>query len=309
MKRVLVISLFSLISFLNPILFPWNTPAQADDEKLHVVTTLPFLADFVQQVGGERVQVTTLLSGMESEHTYTPKPADIRTIKEADVLVQVGLGLEIWLDGLIRNASNKKLTVITSSKGIPLLRDEAAGSNHPNDEHPHGMGNPHIWLDPERAKEMIRNITEGLIHADPRGKKIYQANQGIYLQKIDVLIDDIKGRTKTLSQRRMITHHPAWPYFAKRFGFVVEGDIQTQVGSEPSANHLASLIRTVKQKKVRVIVSEPQLNPKVPEAIARETGARVVVLTPIPGGVPGTETYLSMMKYNADQLIQALQQP
>jgi ABC-type Zn uptake system ZnuABC Zn-binding protein ZnuA len=283
-----------------------DPPSSPETSRLEVVATLPFLADFVFRIGGDRVHVSTLLSGMESEHTYTPKPGDIRTVHGAAVLVQVGLGLEVWVDGLIRNAANKNLKMITVSKGIPLLRDEEVPSGNEESEHP--MGNPHIWLDPERAKEMVRNITEGLIQADPKRRKLYLSNQGVYLSEIDALSKDIQRSTRNLRSRSFIAHHPAWPYFAKRFGLNVAGVIQHQVGSEPSANHLAALIRTMKKEKIRVIVSEPQLSPKIPNALARETGARIVVLTPIPGGLPGTETYLKMMKYNAEQLIQGLQQ-
>ncbi|MBI4715963.1 MAG: zinc ABC transporter substrate-binding protein [Nitrospirae bacterium] len=278
-----------------------------------MVATPPFLPDFAERVGGNRVRVSSLLTGLESEHTYTPKPADIQRVREADVLIQVGLGLEVWVDGLIRNAANPRMKMLVASKGIPLLRDESAphDEDHDGDHddehgHGHGMGNPHIWLDPERAKEMVRNITEGMIQADPQGKKIYLANQGTYLGELDALTREISRSLKDLPNRTIVTHHPAWPYFAKRFGLRVAGDIHTQVGSEPSARHIAEMLRLMKKEKVRLIVSEPQLSPKFPQALARETGARIAVLTPLPNGVPGTETYLKMMRYNADQVARGL---
>jgi ABC-type Zn uptake system ZnuABC Zn-binding protein ZnuA len=155
---------------------------------------------------------------------------------------------------------------------------------------------------------MLRHILEGLIKVDPQGKEIYRNNFANYIQKLDQLEAEGKQKVKALADRRIITHHAAWPYFARRFGFVIEGNLISQVGSEPSAKTLARLTRKIKQEGIRVIVSEPQLNPKLPQMMAHETGAKVVVLTPLPGAIAGTETYLSMIEYNINQLVQALQE-
>ena len=270
-------------------------------QKIKVVTTLTLLEDFVRNVGGERVEVRSLLSGLESEHTYTPKPSDIAAVREAQVLVEVGLGLEVWVESLIKNASNKNLTVVTTSRGIPLLRGDEMdthGSGH--------LGNPHIWLDPERAKSMIRHITEALSGIDPEGRSYYLANQAGYFKRIDEMRRDIEKRLQYVKNRKIITHHPAWPYFSQRFGLQIVDNIQLQAGTEPSARHMADIISKVRKGDIKVIVSEPQLSPKVPKAIADETGARIVTLTPIPGGLPGTESYIEMMEYNGSRLAEAL---
>jgi len=271
-------------------------------QKIKVVTTLTILEDFVRNIGGDRVEVRSLLSGLESEHTYSPKPSDIITVKEAQVLVEIGLGLEVWVASLVRNASNSKLVVVTTSNGIPLLRNEEVDT-HGHDSH---MGNPHIWLDPERAKSMIRHITDTLSKIDPEGRKYYLSNQSEYYKKIDLMRKDIERKLKPVQNRRIITHHPAWPYFAQRFNLQIVDNIQIQVGTEPSARHIADLIRKIKAENIKALVSEPQLNPKVPKAIADETKVKIVTLTPIPGGLPGTETYIEMMKYNAGLLAEAL---
>lgn len=292
-----------LLLFTAVILLLFSTTLEAfAGQKIKVVTTLTILEDFVKNVGGDRVEVKSLLTGLESEHTYTPKPSDITSIREAKMLVKIGLGLEIWVDSLIKNASNNNLTIVTTSSGIPLLRNEETDS-HGHDAH---SGNPHIWLDPERAKVMTRHITDALIKIDPAGRKIYLGNQSEYFNKIDALRKNIEAKLGTVSNRRIITHHPAWPYFAQRFKLQIADNIQTQVGSEPSARHIAGIINLVKKEKIRVIVSEPQLNQKVPRAIAEETGAKLITLTPIPGGLPGTDTYIDMMKHIGEQLATAL---
>jgi len=281
-------------------------------EPVPVVATLPVLADFVRAIGGEHVRVASLITGLESEHTYTPKPSDIQAVREAAVLVKVGLGLEVWVNGLIKNAENPRLIVVDTSRGIPLMRGgdphgraEDRGDRSNTEDHRAG-GNPHVWLDPENAQAMIRQITDGLVRADPARRKVYLANQAAYLKQLDDLQRVIVDLFKNVPNRKIVTHHPAWPYFARRFNLQIRGDIFTQIGSEPSAKRVAGLVRTIKKEGIRVIVSEPQLSPKIPEAIAQETGATVVVLTPLPGALPGTDDYLSMMRYNAATLAAAL---
>jgi len=297
-SRYLTIAVISL--FLNIAIINANA---SSPPKIKVVTTLNMLEDFVRNIGGERVEVRSLLTGLESEHTYTPKPSDIIIVKEAQVLVEVGLGLEVWVKSLVKNASNSKLVTVTTSKGVPLLRGEEK-DHHGHDNH---LGNPHIWLDPERAKSMIRHITEALSKIDPEGRKYYLSNQAAYFKKIDIMRTNIEKKLSTVKNRRIITHHPAWPYFAQRFNLQIADNIQIQAGTESSARHIAKLISEVRKGGIKVIVSEPQLNPNIPRAIADETGVRIVTLTPIPGGIPGTDTYIEMMEYNGSRLAEALQ--
>lgn len=281
-------------------------------ESLPVVATLPVLADFVRAVGGEHVSVRSLITGLESEHTYTPKPSDVEAVRQAAVLVKVGLGLEVWVNGLINNAENPRLIVVDTSKGIALMRGEEP---HGHGDEKQGLsraeerrsgGNPHVWLDPENAQIMVRHVTDGLIKADPAHRKAYLANQGAYLKQLDDLERSLVAQFASIPNRKIVTHHAAWPYFARRLDLRIRAEIFTQIGSEPSAKRLADLVRVIKKEQIRVIVSEPQLSPKIPEALAQETGAKVVVLTPLPGALPGTDDYLSMMRYNAATLLEAL---
>jgi len=266
---------------------------------LNVVATLPILKEFAEQVGREHVQVTTLISGLESEHSYSPKPSDLKAIAQARLLLEIGLGLEVWVHGLVKNAGNPGLRVITTSQGISVIRESESDQDSP--------GNPHIWLDPENAKVMTRHIAKGLIEADPDHKGEYQANLDLYLHRLDESEKDLQRRVAPLQDRRVVTYHPAWPYFARRFGFDIVDNIIRQVGAEPSAAHLTRLAHRMKSEKIKVIVSEPQLNPKVAQVLAGETGARIVVLSPLPGGMKGTETYLAMLAYNITRLVEALQ--
>jgi len=307
MPRAWLLCLFSVLCVAA---FPFPThhiAAVASQSPLQVVTTIPVLKDLVEQVGGPYVRVTSLLSGYENEHTYAPKPSDLVAVRKARLLFEVGLGLEVWVSSLVKAAGSPSLLIITTSKGIGLVRDlpDHDGPTYDSGEGDHG--NPHIWLDPENATTMMRHIVEALIKADPAHTAEFRNNQAVYLRKLDQLRTELNDRLRRVTDRRIIVHHPAWPYFARRFGFQIVGTIQSQPASEPSALQLQSLITTIKKDRVKVIVSEIQLSQKLPDLLAKETGARVVVLTTLPGGLPHTETYLDMLRYNVLQLANALE--
>ena len=278
-------------------------------EPLNIVVTIPVLKDLAEQVGGPYVRVTSLLSGYENEHTYSPKPSDLVAVRKARVLFEVGIGLEVWVSSLVKNAGSSSLRVVTTSKGIALLRDESGheGASHAGGEDE--QGNPHVWMDPENAMTMMRHITEALIQADPAHATEFRFNQASYLRQLDQLRVKLSERIAGLADRRFVAHHPAWPYFARRFGFDVAATIQMQSGSEPSALQLQTLIGKIKKDRIKVIVSEIQLSQKLPDLLAKETKTKVIVLTTLPGGLPGTETYLDMLRYNVLQLANALESP
>ena len=285
-----------------------TVPVASAAEPLNVVVTLPVLKDWAQQIGGSHVHVTSLMTGYESEHTYSPKPSDLVAVRKATLLLEVGAGLEVWVSSLVKNAGNATLQVVTTSKGIELIQDrpESADAAH---THHHATGNPHVWLDPEAAATMVQHISDAMTTCGPAHATNYRANTAVISPSTDSA--SIKNRwcgSKQVPSRTVIVHHPAWPYFARRYDLHVAGTILTQPGGEPSARHLHTLIETIKRDHIRVIVSEVQLNQKVPQLLARETGARIAVLTTLPGGLPGTETYLDMLRYNVLQLAQALEQ-
>jgi zinc/manganese transport system substrate-binding protein len=307
MLNVRFVLLFWAILISHGLLAAPLILATSPVEPLNIVVTIPVLKDLTEQIGGPHVRVTSLLSGYENEHTYSPKPSDLVAVRKARLLFEIGIGLEVWVSSLVKNAGSPSLRVVTTSKGIALLRDrpDHDGAAHAGEEDE--RGNPHVWMDPENAMTMMRHITEALIQVDPAHATEYRANQASYLRKLDQLRGDLSDRITRLADRRFIAHHPAWPYFARRFGFQIVGTIQPQSGSEPSALQLHVLIAKMKKDQIKVVVSEIQLNQKIPELLSRETGARLVVLTTLPGGLPHTETYLDMLRYNVLQLANALE--
>jgi ABC-type Zn uptake system ZnuABC Zn-binding protein ZnuA len=277
-------------------------------EPLQVVVTIPVLKDWTEQIGAPHVQVVSLISGLQNEHSYSPKPSDLMAVRRAKMLVRVGLGLEVWVDALVKNAGNPALQVVTTSQDIAVLHDEPGDAEAAPAREAHGRtGNPHIWLDPSNAKIMLKHVTDALCQSDALHAEDYRRNFDAYVRRLDQLAGELTERVRRLPDRRFVAHHPAWPYFARHFGFEIAGHIVSQAGAEPSARHLRTLMTAMRRQRIRVVVSEPQLNRKIPEALAKETGARVVVLTALPGGLAGTETYLDLLRYNVLQLAETLE--
>ncbi|MEW6542789.1 MAG: metal ABC transporter substrate-binding protein [Nitrospirota bacterium] len=302
LRRLLACALAISAAAASFLLAPPTSASAA--EPVRVVVTIPVLKDLAERIGGPHVRATSLLTGLESEHSYSPRPSDLVAVRKARVLLEIGLGLEVWVSSLVQNSGNPALLVVTTSQGIEPVREPAG---HTGGGHEHQAGNPHVWLDPENVKVMVRHIAEAFGTVDPAHAADYRANQAAYLRQLDALEAELSARLARLPDRRIVVHHPAWPYFARRFGFLVVGEIVSQAGSEPSAHHIQELIAGIRKERIRVVVSEPQLNQKIPQMLARETGARVVVLTPLPGAVPGTETYLDLLRYNVRQLALALE--
>jgi manganese/iron transport system substrate-binding protein len=269
--------------------------------KLRIVTTLGILADWARQVGGDRVEVTSLLTGSESPHTYEVRPADVKTIAEARILFRVGLGLEDWLDPAVENAGNKRLVVVDASAGVndiiadvdhqpksearsekPEARTSESESLTPGPQSlVPSSGNPHIWLDPEYAKTGIENLVRELVKLDPPGESLYRKREAAYFQRLDSLSQVIRVQVSALADRRFISFHDAWPYFCRRFGLEVVATVEPIPGQEPSAKQLARMVDLIRREHVKVITTEPQLPSALPDMLAKETGVKVVVLNPL----------------------------
>lgn len=304
----MVRSLFALLCCLCAV--PGPAPAA---EPLRVVTTLPDLADWVRQIGGERVEARSLLQGFEDPHTYEPRVSDARDLARAQILVKVGLGLEEWLDGFVENAGNPGLRIVEASRGVPVLEDEADQPGHGHGHghgrgHTHALGNPHVWLSPENAALMCRTIARALEAADPEGAETYRGNLEAYLARLEAVASRLRGEAEALPDRRFLAYHSSWPYFARSLGLEQAGVVAPVPGQEPSARALAALVQRIRREKVQVLVTEPQLSSKIPDLLAQETGIRVVTLSTLlePGGA---ESYLELLEHNAQSLIRAFREP
>ncbi len=255
---------------------------------MKVAVSIPPLADFVREVGGERVEVELLVPPGADPHTYEIRPAQMRFLAEARLLFVVGLGLEWWLEDVVSASGNPELEVVVTSSGVGAIDRD-----------------PHIWLDPLNAVLMVASIRDALVRADPAGRLQYESNAARYILRLLELHEEIAGRISRWKHREFVALHGAWVYFARRYGLEQLAVIVTTPGQEPSAREVARIIELMRSRGVRAVFAEVQHPTRIAEAVAREAGASLVLLDPL-GGVPGREDYISLMRYNLERMEEAL---
>lgn len=280
-------------------------PAAAQDSapgRFKVLATFSILGDFVRNVGGDRVEVATLVGRDGDAHVYAPAPADAKKVADAKVLVTNGLGYEGWMNRLLK-ASGTKAPVVVATRGIKERKAR--------DSHGHGEADPHAWQSIANAKVYVANIRDALIAADPAGKAAYEANAAAYLAKLDALDQEVKAAVAAIpaERRKIITTHDAFGYFEQAYGvaFIAPQGVSTE--AEPSARDIARIVTQVKKQKIPAVFLENITDPRLMERIAKETGARVGgklysdALTGEKGDAP---SYIELMRHNLKTLGAAL---
>ncbi|MCU0901988.1 MAG: zinc ABC transporter substrate-binding protein [Cypionkella sp.] len=305
-------------------------PAFAEG-RLKVVSTFSILSDIVANVGGDRVEIITLVGPDGDAHVYQPSPADAQAVAGAAVIVANGLGFEGWMDRLVE-ASGTRATIITASEGItPIAFGEAdhehaegeahdhdhakeqAGHDHDHEGHDHGAFDPHAWQSVTNVALYVGTIARGLSAADPAGAETYKASAAAYLAELDRLDAEIRAVLAALPQdrRTVVTSHDAFGYFAADYGltFVAPQGVSTE--SEASAQDVAALITQIKAESIGAVFVENIADPRLLEQIAAETGARIggtLHSDALSGPEGPAATYLAMMRHNLGQLAEALSQ-
>jgi zinc/manganese transport system substrate-binding protein len=276
--------------------------AQAPGDKLPVVATFSIVADFVREVGGERVALTTLVGADGDAHVYSPAPGDSRKLAQAKLIVVNGLGLEGWMARLIKS-SGAKGTVVEAARGVKARKSD--------DAHAHGGFDPHAWQDVGNAKVYVANVRDALTSADPAGREVYQANATAYLAALDALDREVRAAVAAIppERRRVITTHDAFGYFKAAYGldFVAPQGVSTD--AEASAKDVARIIRQIKAEKIPAVFLENVSDPRLIERIAKETGARTGAklysdALSAPEGPAGT--YIAMVRHNIRAFAAAL---
>jgi zinc transport system substrate-binding protein len=286
----------------------------APPEKILVAASILPLADFCRHLGGDRVEVQVLIPPGASPHAFEPAPSVIARAGRALVFVYIGAGLEPWAERLLKARGTKGLTVVEVAASLPLLsgdddhhggavEEKGADSDH---GHHHATGNPHIWLDPVIAQEICTRIARAFMQVDPEHRAEYEANLSNYLASLKELDQDYRTQISTWRLKAFISFHPAFSYLAKRYGLREVGVLEPAPGREPTPRHLQAIVRTVRQYGIRVIFTEPQLNPRMAEVIAQEAGARVLVLDPMGGKPPYGSDYLKLMRFNLAEMAEAM---
>lgn len=278
----------------------WQALAQAP-EKLPVVATFSILADFARNVGGERIEVTALVGPNGDTHVYQPKPADAKELVAARLILVNGLGLEGWIDRLIK-ASGARAPVIVATKGIKPQQMREEGRVELD---------PHAWQSIADAKIYVANISDALIAADPEGEAVYRANAANYLGKLDALDAEVKREIAKIppGRRQIITTHDAFGYFGAAYGFRFIAPEGVSTETEASARDVAKIIRQIKAEKIPAVFLENVTDPRLVRSIAAESGAKVGgtlysdALSPANGPA---STYIDMMRNNIRELSAAL---
>jgi zinc transport system substrate-binding protein len=305
-----------------------SVSSAAGQRPIAIASIFP-VADLAQQVGGEHWEVITLIPAGASAHTYEPTPEQARSFAQARLFFQIGLGLEYWLEKLVRAAKSSRLLTVDLSAGVetipvpsptlpprapPRASHERGHSHHgaakDGDSRGHTPEGPdaHYWLDPLRMQQVITSLERGFSELDPQHASQYAERATRVRTELETLHQEIVQRTQGLRNRRFIGLHAAWTYFALRYSLVQAAVVEPFPGREPSPRYLAELAQLMRREDVKAIVIEPQLTSTAAQALARETGARVAMLDPYGGqGIPGRESYLDLMRFNVAELVKLLE--
>jgi zinc/manganese transport system substrate-binding protein len=290
--------LLSILTFAGVLLLGGAEPAHPAG-KIKIVTTLTDLADFAREVGGDLVEVHSLATGVEDTHGVPMKPSFVPIMNKADLMILVGFGCEhAFLPALLEASKNPRIQVgkpgyVDASRGIAPKDVPKSTDHYQGDVHPYG--NPHYMLDPVLAKIAVGNIYSALVEFAPQHQAEFTRNRDAYLAGLDAKIAEWKTEAAPLKGLKFVSYHEHWPYFAERFGMVYFGTIELKPGIDPTPRHIEELIASMKAENVPIVVREPQFPEKTPKRIAEQTGATMVTLAIMPGGLPDTETYIKMM--------------
>ncbi len=296
-----------MAGFAAFLLAPFAAPAAAQDtqqNKIKAVATISILGDLVKNVGGERVDVSTLVGPNGDAHVYSPTPADAKKLAAADIVFVNGLGLEGWMTRLV-TASATKAPMVVATKAITPRQME--------DENRRGRTviDPHAWQSIADAKVYVANIRAALVAIDPAGKGAYDANASVYLGKLDALESEVRTAIAAIpaDRRKIITTHDAFGYFGAAYGmtFIAPDGLSTE--AEPSAKDVARIITQIRKQKIPAVFLENITDPRLMQQIAHETGARIggALYSDALSAPDGpAATYIDMMRHNVREFTKAL---
>jgi len=288
-------------------------PSSAGAKQLKVVTTLTDLASLAQEVGGDKIDVEALAKGYQDPHFVEPKPSFLLKLRHADLLISVGLDLEIgWLPPLITQSGNAKIQpgangYLDASQFAEILEiPQGKLTRAEGDVHP--LGNPHYWLDPDNGRRIAKGIATKLIEMDPTDQAYFQQREQDFEKRLAAADARWKAQMAPYRGRKVVTYHRSWPNFAKHFSLDVVGYIEPRPGIPPTPSHTIELVNLMKRENVKLLLIEPYFDSKTPNSIASMVGGRVVVLLPSVGGKPEVTDYFKLFDYDINLLVQAFQE-
>jgi zinc transport system substrate-binding protein len=291
-------------------------PPAAADKPLVVASFYP-LYEFSRQVAGDHAEVVSLVPMGVEPHDWEPSPQDVVRVQKARLFVYNGAGLEPWVEKLLRDAKARGTLVVRATERVALISGDRPGHEHKSEakagaapkDHKHAV-DPHVWLDPVRAQAQVEAIRAGLAKVDPPNASAYAANTQAYRAKLIALDAAFASGLKQCTRREFVTTHSAFSYPARRYGLTQIPIQGVDRESEPSPADLAALVKQLKERKVQYVFFETLVSPKLAETLAREVGAKTLVLNPIEGLTKEEQaagkSYVSLMEENLRNLRTAL---
>jgi zinc/manganese transport system substrate-binding protein len=277
--------------------------------KVRVVASLPDLKALTEAVGSDLVEVDSLARGTQNPHDVEVRPSLMVKLRRADLLVRNGAGGDPWVEPLLMGGQNAQIFpghpgYVDASIGVRILPTSGPVDRSRGDVHPEG--NPHYTLDPANAPQVTQNIVDGLKRVAPENAGRFEEQRRAFLGRLEADIARWQKTLEPMRGSRVVTYHETFNYFLNRFGLVLAGAVEDRPGIPASPTHLANLIRQMKEQSVKVVVADPWADMRVVELVARDSGARALVLPSAVGGVKGVDTYIQMMEYNVNALAGAL---
>jgi zinc/manganese transport system substrate-binding protein len=278
--------------------------------KLRVVATIPDLKSLAEAVGGDLVEVDSLTRGTQNFHEAEVRPSMMLKLRRADAVIENGLGLDAWADVAIAGSNNSELMAggrgrIDISRGIQVLEvpttrvDRSMGDVHP-------QGNPHFSLDPGLAPIITQNIVDGFARIAPEHRAAFEENRNNFLAKLDARMTEWTRLMEPVKGSKVVVFHPVYIYFLTRFGLVQAAALEDRPGIPPSPQHLVTVIRQIKQERIKVILVEPWNDVKLANRVAEEAGAKAFVVASAVGAVKGADNYIAAIDFNVNTLATAL---
>src|ERR1700724_237618 len=301
MPRLLTKTRFTAIALSFALLFASLFPVTGRaDSKIRIMTATTDLASLAQEVGGEKVDVESIARGYQDPHFVDPKPSFLLKLSKAELLIVVGLELEIgWLPPLITQSSNPRIQVgapryFDASRFAKILElptgqvTRAEGDVHP-------LGNPHYWLDPDNGLRIAKGIQNKLSEMRPSDANYFAERYEAFEKRLKESDEKWQAQMKPYAGRKVVSYHRSWPNFAEHFQLNVVGYVEPRPGIPPTPQHTVDLIAQMKRDNVKVIVVEPYFDLKTPNSVARETGGQVVVLLPSVGGATEVTDFFTLV--------------
>lgn len=275
---------------------------------ISVVTTTSDLKSITELIGSDKVDVFSIATGFQNPHFVDPKPSYIIKLSKADMFVTVGLDLETgWSPQLLLSSRNPKIQkgsdgYVDASTGIALMQVPSTVNRAEGDIHIYG--NPHYWLDPLNAKQIARNICNGLGKISPENKDFFEANLKTFNDQIDLKLKDWLLKMAPYKGSKIIAYHNEWCYFEQRFGLKIVDFLEPKPGIPPTPTQLVKIISEVKSNGIKVIITSPYFTTSSSDVVASQTGAKTIILGTSVGAFDGIKNYFDLFDYNIDKLIQ-----